>query len=66
MCYECACGSTTTIMSDDSITQETFERAAEGAGISVEEAMRNTLELLQTELAQRDRDRAPKGAAPRK
>lgn len=50
MCYECACGSTTAIRSADSITEETFERAAEGAGISLEEAKRNTLELLKSEL----------------
>jgi len=54
MCYECACGSTTSIMSDDSITDETFERAAEGAGITVEEAKRNAFELLKTELEKID------------
>jgi hypothetical protein len=50
MCYECACGSQTAIRSSESITDETFQRAADGAGISVEEAKRNTLELLKREL----------------
>jgi len=42
-------------MSDDSITDETFERAAEGAGITVEEAKRNTFDLLKAELERIDR-----------
>ncbi len=50
MCYECACGSTTAIRSAQSITDETFRKAAEGAGISVEQAKRNTLEQLKEEL----------------
>lgn len=54
MCYECACGSTTTTMSEDSITEGTFERAAVGAGISVEEAKRNSLDLLRAELEKGD------------
>lgn len=50
MCYECACNNTMTTMSPDSITEVTFKRAAKGAGITVEQAKRNTLELLKKEL----------------
>jgi len=37
-------------MSDNSITEETFKKAAIGAGVSVEEAKKNTFELLKKEL----------------
>lgn len=50
MCYECGCGSTTTIMSDDSITNDTFEKAAKGSNITIEQAKKNTFELLKKEL----------------
>lgn len=50
MCYECGCGFTNTVMSDASITEETFKKAAKGAGVSLEEAKKNTLELLKKEL----------------
>lgn len=53
MCYECDCGKTTTVMSDDSITEKTFEKAAEGAGITVREAKENTLKLLKKELGEK-------------
>lgn len=53
MCYECGCGHTNTIMSEDSITDETFKKAAKGAGISVEEAKRETLKLLKKELGEK-------------
>lgn len=53
MCYECGCGSTKTTMSDDSITEETFKKAAKGAGVTVEEAKRFTLELLKKELGEK-------------
>lgn len=53
MCYECGCGHTNTFASDDSITDETFKKAAKGAGISVKEAMKNTLELLKKELGEK-------------
>lgn len=52
MCYECGCGHTNTVMSDDSITEETFKKAAKGAGISVEKAKRETLKLLKKELGE--------------
>jgi hypothetical protein len=50
MCYECACGDTMTTMSGDSITEITFKRAAKGANITLEQAKKNTLELLKREL----------------
>lgn len=53
MCYECGCGQTNTVMSDDSITEETFKKAAKGSGISVEEAKKNTLKLLKRELGEK-------------
>lgn len=53
MCYECGCGHTKTVMSDDSITEETFKKAAKGCGITLEEAKRNTLALLKKELGEK-------------
>lgn len=53
MCYECGCGSTKTIMSDKSITDDTFEKAAKGSGITTEQAKRNTLELLKKDLEEK-------------
>lgn len=53
LCYECACGSTTAIKSSDSITEDTFKRAAAGARITVEQAKRNALELLKKELGEK-------------
>jgi len=53
MCYECGCGHTNTVMSDDSITEEIFKKAATGAGISVEKAKRETLKLLKKELGEK-------------
>ncbi|HEX8965925.1 MAG TPA: hypothetical protein VF820_05835 [Patescibacteria group bacterium] len=50
MCYECGCNEPTVVISPDSITEDTFKKAAKGAKISVEEAKRNTLELLTKEL----------------
>jgi hypothetical protein len=41
-----------TTMSGDSITEITFQRAAKGAGITVEQAKRATLELLKRELGE--------------
>jgi len=52
MCYECGCMKPDLIVSDDSITEETFEKAAEGAHITVEGAKRNTLALLLKELGE--------------
>ncbi len=52
MCYECKCGKNYTIMSSDSITEETFKKAAAGAGVSLLEAKRNALKLLKKELGE--------------
>ncbi|MBV6517601.1 MAG: hypothetical protein L3J18_08625 [Candidatus Brocadia sp.] len=46
MCYECGCGNEDTIMSSDSITGKTFEKAAQGSGITKRQAMENTFVLL--------------------
>lgn len=53
MCYECGCNDTTTVMSSDSITEETFKKAAKGCGVSLEEAKKNTFELLKKELGEK-------------
>lgn len=60
MCYECGCGSTTAVMSDDSITTDkTFVPAAKallksGKAKTLQEAIllakKNTYELLKKEL----------------
>lgn len=46
MCYECGCGNENSVMSADSITGKTFEKAAEGSGITKRQAMENTFALL--------------------
>ena len=53
MCYECGCGHKNTVMSDDSITEEIFKKAAKGSGITVDKAKRNALELLKKELGEK-------------
>lgn len=63
MCYECGCGSTTTVMSEDSITDDkTFIPAAKallkaGQAKTLEEAIllakRNTFQLLKKELGEK-------------
>lgn len=40
-------------MSDDSITEETFKKAAKGSGLDVREVKKNTLELLKKELGEK-------------
>jgi hypothetical protein len=50
MCYECTCGKNYTVMSDDSITEETFRKAAAGGGITLREAKENAFKLLKKEL----------------
>lgn len=48
MCYNCGCGMPNDDMGNpQNITEETFKKAAEASGQTVEEAKRNTLELLQ-------------------
>ena len=49
MCYNCGCGVPDNEMGDPrSITDKTFEEAAKAAEQTVEEAKKNTLELLKT------------------
>ena len=51
MCYNCGCQNPQDNMgSPDNITEETFEKAAKAWGQSVEEAKRNTLELLKKQI----------------
>ncbi|HWC02309.1 MAG TPA: hypothetical protein VHF87_06035 [Methylomirabilota bacterium] len=51
MCYNCGCKMPDNDMGDPkNITNKTFKEAAEAAGQSVEEAKRNTLELLERSL----------------
>ena len=61
MCYECGCGSKTAVMTDGSITEETFKKAAQGVmemgmAKTMDEALtltkRNTLKLLEKELGE--------------
>lgn len=53
MCYNCGCG-----MPDDdmgnpkNITDKTFEEAAKASNQSMEEAKKNTLDLLKKQLGQ--------------
>ncbi len=52
MCYNCGCGMPDNEMgSPKNITNKTFEEAAKAAGQSVEEAKKNTLELLKQQTA---------------
>lgn len=63
MCYECGCGSTTTVMSDDSITTDkTFVPAAKallqgGKAKTMQDAIllakENTYKLLKKELGEK-------------
>jgi len=47
MCYNCGCQNPDDDMGHpDNITEDTFEKAAKAWGQSVDEAKRNTLELL--------------------
>jgi len=49
MCYNCGCGVPDSEMGDPrSITDKTFGEAAKAAEQTVEEAKRNTFELLKT------------------
>jgi hypothetical protein len=50
MCYECKCKDKNFVLTPSSITEETFKRAAKAANITLEEAKKNTLKLLQQEL----------------
>lgn len=51
MCYNCGCQNPKDNMdSPDNITDETFEKAAKAWGQSVDQAKKNTLELLKKEI----------------
>lgn len=51
MCFNCGCERPTDKMgSDDNITTETFEKAAKAMDQTVEEAMAETMHLIQKEL----------------
>lgn len=53
MCYNCGCQKSDDNMGNPkNITNKTFEEAANAAGQNVEEAKKNTLELLQKTLGQ--------------
>lgn len=55
MCYNCGCG-----MPDDdmgnpkNITTKTFEEASKASGQNIEEAKKNTLELLKQQVGQKN------------
>ncbi len=52
MCFNCGCERPTDKMgSDDNITTETFEKAAKAMDQTVEEAMTETMHLIEKELA---------------
>jgi exopolyphosphatase/pppGpp-phosphohydrolase len=52
MCFNCGCERPTDNMgSNDNITTETFEKAAKASEQTLEEAMTETLHLIQKELS---------------
>jgi hypothetical protein len=54
MCYNCGCQMSDNDMGEEkNITEKTFEDAAKAMGQSVEEAKKNTLELLQQEVGKK-------------
>jgi hypothetical protein len=54
MCYNCGCGNPNDDMGNaDNITTLTFDKAAKAEKQSMEEALLNTLELLQRQLKQK-------------
>lgn len=51
MCYNCGCGLPGDNMGNlENITEDTFVKAAQASGQSVEEAKKETLKLLQKQL----------------
>jgi hypothetical protein len=51
MCYNCGCGNPNDDMGDpNNITNATFQKAADAEKQSMEEAMMNTLELLERQI----------------
>jgi hypothetical protein len=54
MCYNCGCQMPDNDMGNpNNITNKTFQEAAKAAGQSVEEAKRNSLELLKKTLGEK-------------
>lgn len=55
MCYNCGCQMPNNDMGmEENITNETFERAAEAMGLSVEESKKNALALLEKVLGSKE------------
>lgn len=51
MCYNCGCGLPGDNMgADDNITEKTFEKAAQASSQTVEQAKKNTLDLLKQQV----------------
>lgn len=51
MCYNCGCGDPNDDMGDqNNLTEEDFKKAAEASGQTIEEAKKNSLELLQKQI----------------
>lgn len=54
MCYNCGCGVPDDDMGDpNNLTEEDFKKAAEASGQTVEDAKKNTLEMLQKQVKQK-------------
>ena len=54
MCYNCGCGMPDDDMGDPkNITNKTFEEAAKASGQTVEQAKKETLELLKKQLGEK-------------
>ncbi|MGE0130555.1 MAG: hypothetical protein ACREAB_00725 [Blastocatellia bacterium] len=62
MCYNCGCQQPDNNMGDPkNITNKTFEEAAKAAGETPEEAKKNTLELLEKTLGEKQKAQQQKG-----
>jgi hypothetical protein len=61
MCYNCGCQMPDNNQGDPkNITDKTFEEASKAAGQSLEEAKKNTLELLQKTLGEKQQAKEQK------
>lgn len=55
MCYNCGCGMTDDDMGDPkNITEKTFEEASKASGQTVEQAKKETLEMLKKQLGEKN------------
>lgn len=53
MCYNCGCGMPDDDMGDpNNITEETFKKAAQASGTTIEQVKKNALEMLKKQLEQ--------------